>query len=142
MAESQNNNQPESDQAEAFHEIAPCTNDLSPPLSTAMSLLLKITQPNDKVLPVGVVTERSVYSLVKQVTGYVPLGVTVMNDRDVVVEFKPKSRLWEASALLHTLKTWDKYHVEVTCLMSTKPQLVNMVRDRENARKAAAEYER
>ena len=130
----------ENEEPEAFHDID--CKDSRPPSSSALSLLIKITQPSDKPLPVGVVTERSIFTLVKQVSGAVPLGVTVMNDRDVVVEFKPKMRLWEISSLMHSLRTWDKYNVEVTCLMSTKQQLVTMVKDREMARRTISEYER
>ena len=81
------------------------------------------------------------YALIKQVTGTIPLGVTVMNDRDVIVEFRPKVRLWEVSSLMHSLHSWDKYKIEVTCLMSTKPQLTVMVKDRELARQAVVDYE-
>ena len=100
-----------------------------------MSILLKITQPDDKPLPVGVVTERSVYSLIQKATNVEPLGVTLMNDRDIVVDFRPKSRLWEITPQLHHLVTWDKYAVEVSCLMSERPHLLKMVRDREQSKK-------
>ena len=88
-----------------------------------------MTQPEEKPLPVGVITEQSIYSLVKWVTRAEPLGVTVMNDRDVIIEFRLKVCLWEISSLIHNLRTWDKYKIKVTCLMSTKKQLINDVRD-------------
>ena len=69
----------ENEEPEAFHDID--FHDLNPPKSNALALLMKFTQPEDKPLPVGVITERSIYALIKQVTGTVPLGVTVMNDR-------------------------------------------------------------
>ena len=80
--------------------------------------------------------------MVKQVTGAEPLGVTVMNDRDVIIEFRPKVRLWEISSLMHDLRTWDKYKIKVTCLMSTKKQLIDHVKDRERARRTVSNYER
>ena len=73
--------QNESDQSvdaetESFKDIAE-SNDLSPPKRYILSLLIKMTQPEipEKPLPVGVITERSIYSLVKQVTGVEPLGL-------------------------------------------------------------------
>ena len=131
----------EDDQTESFHEIE-ASNDLSPPPSRSLSMLIKITQPEERPLPVGVITERSIYSLVQKVAGVDPFGVTVMNDRDVMVEFHPKARMWEISALLHSLVTWDKYKVTVTCLMSSKPQLKVMAQDREQARRAEADFVR
>ena len=43
-------------------------------------MLIKITQPEDRLLPVGVITERSIYSLVQKAAGVDPFGVTIMND--------------------------------------------------------------
>ena len=50
-------------------------------------LLLKITQPGGRPLPVGVITERSIMALVKEVTNNEPIGVTIMTSVDTVVEF-------------------------------------------------------
>ena len=130
----------ENEEPEVFHDID-CHN-LNPPESNALALLMKFTQSGDKPLPVGVITEWSIYALIKQVTGTVPLGVTVMNDRDVIVEFRPKVRLWEVSLLIHNLRSWDKYKIKVACLMSTKSQLTVMVKDRESARQAVIDYEK
>ena len=127
------------EEPEAFHDID-CHN-LNPPKSNAFTLLMKFTQPEVKPLPVGVITEWSMYALIKQVMGTVPLGVTVMNDRDMIVEFRPKVRLWEVSFLMYNLRSWDKYKIEVACLMSTKSQLTVMVKDRESARQAVVDYE-
>ena len=63
-----------------------------------------------------------------------------MNDRDVIAEIRPKTRMWEISSLLHSLVNWDKYKVSVTCLMSLKPQLVVMVKDWEQVRQAEATF--
>ena len=65
-----------------------------------------------------------------------------MNDRDIIVEFRPKVRLWEISSLMHDLHTWDKYRIKVTCLMSTKKQLIDDVKDREKARQTVTSCER
>ena len=46
----------ENEEPEAFHDINDC-HDLKPPESTMLSLLMKFTQPKDKPLPVGVITE-------------------------------------------------------------------------------------
>ena len=94
QAEAGPSSQQKGEDVESYHDIDDCK-DLVPSPSKSLSVLLKITQPDDKPLPVGVVTERSVYSLIQKATNVEPLGVTLMNDRDVVVDFHPKSRLWE-----------------------------------------------
>ena len=103
---------------------------------TKMSLLLKITQPGQRPLPIGVVTERSIIALIKRVTNYTPLGITIMNDVDVVVEFGRGVRLYEAAQLLHSLASWDQYKIEIGTIISSKPQIVDMVRERERVREA------
>ena len=60
----------------------------------------------------------------------------------IVVDFRPKSRLWEITPQLHHLATWDKYAVEVICLMSERPHLLKMVRYRERARHTVQEYQK
>ena len=141
MATSDPKDQTDNAGTDLFHDIAD-SNDLDPPKGYILSLLIKMTQPEEKPLPVGVITERSIYSLVKWVTGAEPLGVTVMNDRDVIIEFRPKVHLWEISSLMHNLRTWHKCKINVTCLMSTKKQLINDVRDRERARQIVSTYEK
>ena len=103
---------------------------------TKMSLLLKITQPGQRPLPIGVVTERSIIALIKRVTNYTPLGITIMNDVDVVVEFGRGVRLYEAAQLLHSLASWDQYKIEIGTIISSKPQIIDMVRERERVREA------
>ena len=56
----------ENEEPEVFHDID--CHDLNPPESNALALLMKFTQPKDKPLPVGVITEWSMYALIKQVT--------------------------------------------------------------------------
>ena len=43
---------------------------------------------------------------------------------------------------MHNLHTLDKYRVKVTCLMSTKKQLMEDVKDREQARQIVTSYEK
>ena len=59
-----------------------------------------------------------------------------MNDVDVVVEFGRGVRLYEAAQLLHSLASWDQYKIEIGTIISSKPQIVDMVRERERVREA------
>ena len=117
--------------AETFHEIE--SDEVCP---TKMCLLIKITQSGQRPLPVGVITERSIMALVKRVSNVTPIGVTIMNDVDVVVEFGRGARLFEISASLHATTVWDKYQVSIGCIFSDKRIIVDMVRDVEKVREA------
>ena len=101
--------------AETFHDIE--SEEVCP---TKMCLLLKITQTGQRPLPIGVITERSVMALVKRVSNVTPIGVTLMNDIDVVVEFGRGAHLFEISSALHAVTEWDKYQVNVGCIFSSK----------------------
>ena len=93
--------------AEVFHNIETRSDDVEP---GKLTLLLKITQPGNRPLPVGVIMERSLKSLVKQVTNEEPLAITIMNDVDSVLEFGRGVRMFEVAQLLHNVATWDKYN--------------------------------
>ena len=109
---------------ETFHEI-----ESEEVCSTKMRLLLKLTQSGQCPFPVGVITERSIMALVKRVLNVTPIGVTLMNDVDVVVEFRWGAHLFEISSALHALTVWDKYQVTIGCIFSSKRLIVDMVRE-------------
>ena len=69
---------------EMFHGIETECDDA---VQGKLALQIHITQPGNRPLPVGVITERSLMALVKGVTNYTPIAVTIMNDVDSVIEF-------------------------------------------------------
>ena len=56
MATSDPQDQTDNAGTDSFHDIAD-SNDLDPPKGYILSLLFKMTQPEEKPLPVGVITE-------------------------------------------------------------------------------------
>ena len=115
--------------------------------STPLSLLLKIQQPSTpttpkRPLPIGVMTDRSVMELVKKATGTTLIGVTLMNDTDVVIEFERGAKVIEISQLLHSIDSWTGYKVDVACIVSTKKLLVETTKEIEERRRAEKEIQR
>jgi len=134
----------EDDRTESFHDVdvegvTPVREEIN---TSPMSLLLKINQLDKWPLPTGVITNRSMMELVKRVTGVILIDVTFMNEYDSVVEFARGTRLYEVAQLQHSLNTIDNNKVEVGCLISTKPQLVDMVKAREEMRWKVVHSER
>ena len=85
---------------ETFHDIkVECDN----AVQGKLALQLHISQPGNHPLPVGVVTERSLMALVKRVTNYTPIAITIMNDVDSVVEFGKGARMFEVAQQLQAL---------------------------------------
>ena len=60
----------------------------------------KINQPSTaqtpkRSLPVGVMTDRSFIELILKATGFKPMGVTLMNDTDAVIELEREVKITE-----------------------------------------------
>ena len=124
----------ENDGKDAFYDIDACQ-------TTTLSLLLKIRQPgtaqsSPRPLPIGVMTSRSLIDLVLKATGVTPMGITIMNDVDAVIEFEKGARVIEIAQVLHGIDSWTGYKVEVSCIVATKPLLVEMTREIEAYRRA------
>ena len=129
----------EKDVKDTFYDIDACS-------TTALSILLKINQPSTAQtpkhsLPVGVMTDRSLIDLILKATGFKPMGVTLMNDTDAVIEFEKGVKITEIAQLLHSIDSWVGYKVEVGCIIATKKQLVKTTMDIEDHRRAARDLE-
>ena len=118
---------------DTFHDIETECDDAVP---GKLVLLLKITQPGGRPLPIGVITERSIMALVKEVINNIPIGVTIMTSSDTVLEFGRGARMFEISQLLHNVNSWNKYKVEMGMIMSSKMQVESLIKERENIRLA------
>ena len=102
MAKGSTNNHERS--SDTFHEIETECSDAA---LGKIALLLKITQPGGRPLPMGVITERSIMALLTDATNYKPLGVTIKNNVDVVAEFGKGVRVFEIAQVLHSIGILD-----------------------------------
>ena len=130
----------ENDNRDAFYDIDACP-------TTPLSLLLKIrqlatAQSQPRPLPIGVMTDRSLIELIVKATGVTPMGVTIMNDVDAVVEFEKGAKVIEIAQTLHSIDTWTGYKVVVGCIVSTKPLLVETTREIEAYRRAERDFQK
>ena len=75
------------------------------------------------------ITERSLMALVKQVTNYTPISITIMNDVDSVIKFGKGARMFEVAQQLQALNVWDHYQVEVGTILATKSMLVDIIQE-------------
>ena len=129
----------ENDIRDTFYDIVTCS-------TTPLSLLLKTNQPSTVQtpkcpLPVGVMTDRSLIELILKATGFKPMGVTLMNDTDAVIQFEKGVKITEITQLLYSIDSWVGYKVEVGCIIATKKQLVKTTMDIKDHRRAAKDLE-
>ena len=76
-------------------------------MSTQSLSIDKCGQSSGKPLPVGSYTERLVTQIVNRVVGAQPLGVTIMDEREAVVELKEDDPIIEVSQLIPRLTSWE-----------------------------------
>ena len=116
------------DVKEDYFDIEAC-------MSTPLSILVKIYQPSTpntpkRLLPIGVMTD-----------GTTPIGITLMNDTDVVIEFEKGARVVEIPQLLHSIDLWTGYKIEVACIAFTKRLLVETTKEIKENRRAVHELQ-
>ena len=67
-------------------------------------------------------------------TGQNPVEVDVMNDHDTIVQMEPDTIIVHAAQALHNARLWDSQAAEITCLLSSRQSVVNVVHERDHAR--------
>ena len=82
-------------------------------------LLIQATQVNGRPLPIDSFTAWAIVSMIQKQTGYHPVDVDVMSDRDAVIDLEPEVRIGEVAQLLHGTHEWDGQLAEISCLLST-----------------------
>ena len=97
-------------------------------------LLIQATQVNGQPLPIGSFTARTVATIIQHQTGYFPIDVDVMTDRDAIIEMEPDVRVGEVAQHLHGIREWDGQQADISCLLSTRGSVINVVHERENGR--------
>ena len=111
---------------ETFHDIEV---ECNVAIQGKLALQLHVSQPSNHPLPVGVITERSLMALIKRVTNFTPIVVTIMNGIDSVIEFGKGARMFEVAQKLQALNEWDHYQIEVGAILATKDLLVDIVQE-------------
>ena len=92
-------------------------------------LLIQATQVNGRPLPIGSFTARTVANIIQHQTGYLPIDVDVMTDRDAVIEMEPDVRVGEVAQHLHGIHEWDGQQADISCLLSTHCSVINVVHE-------------
>ena len=95
-------------------------------------LLIQAIQVNGQPLPIGSFTAQVVVAMVQRYTGHHPVNVDVMSDQDAVIELEPDVRVGEVAQLLHSTHEWDGQPVEISCLLSTRCSVINVVQECKN----------
>ena len=98
-------------------------------LPELLLLLLEVTQTDGRPLPVGMFTACTIAQHVIDLTGQNPVEVDVMNDRDAIVQMEPDTTIVHAAQALHNARLWHGQAAEITCLLSSRQSVVNVVHE-------------
>ena len=52
-----------------------------------------------------------------------------MNDQDVIVQMEPDTIVAHVAQALHNARLWDDQAAEITCLLSSRQSVVNVVHE-------------
>ena len=84
---------------------------------------------SDTPLPVGMFTAHTVAQHVIELTGQNPVEIDVMNDCDTIIQMEPETTIVHAAQALHNARLWDSQAAEITCLLSSRQSVVNVVHE-------------
>ena len=101
----------------------------SDPPPEALLLLLEVTQTDGRPLPVGMFTACTVAQHVIKLTGQNPVEIDVMNGHDMIIQMEPETTIVHAAQALHNARLWDGQATEITCLLSSRQSVVNVVHE-------------
>ena len=104
-------------------------------------LLLQTTQLDGKALPRESFTAMAVGAQVQQITGFRPIDIEVVTNRDVILEFEPTTRPGEAAQRLHRIGEWDGHMADLGCLLTMRRSIMNIVEERENGQNRLQQLE-
>ena len=62
-----------------------------------------------------------------------PVEVDVMNDHNAIIQMEPETTVVHAAQALHNARLWDSQAAEITCLLSSRQSVVNVVHERDHA---------
>ena len=113
----------------------------SDPLPELLLLLLEVTQTDGQPLLVRMFTACTVMQHVIDLTGQNPVEVDVMNDHDVIIQMEPDTTVVHAAQVLHNARLWDGQAAKITCLLSSRQSVVNIVHERDHARQRLQRFE-
>ena len=102
------------------------------PLVEPLLLLLQATQLDGKALPEDSFTAMAVGTQVQQITGFWPVDIEVVTNRDVILEFESPIRPGEATQRLHRIREWNGQLADLGCLLTMRHSIMNLVEEREN----------
>ena len=79
-------------------------------------------------LPIGGFTERVMSQMLHEVAAVIPKKVLIMNDQEVVMEFKKDTLMMDVSKPVHGLFHWGGQSISVNSLLAQKDLMPDILK--------------
>ena len=120
--------------AEEGHQVVGCGTAQNAMATLELLLLLvEAIQADGSPLTLRIFTARSVVHQIIGLTGRNPVDIDVMNDCNAIVQMEPEVGVVPVAQALHAKRKWEGLAAEITCLMSSCQNIVEVVKDREDS---------
>ena len=99
----------------------------------ALSMLLRVSQLSGKTLPIGSFTKRKISQMIHRATGVVPIALTLLGPKEVLLEFERATSVVEVTMVLHMLTNWDDLKIQTHCVMAQRKSFIDMFHEKEES---------
>ena len=111
------------------------------PVDEPLVLLMQVTSPGGGALDPVTFTGPAVAEHILRCTGQHAADIEVVTDREAVIELEPGVRVGAVAQRLHGHTVWGEPAAELSCLLSTRRSVLNVVREREIGRRRLQDLE-
>ena len=98
-----------------------------------LSMLFRVSQLSGKTLLIGSFIERKISQGIQGATGIMPIALTLLGLKEVLLEFERVTNVVEVAMVLHTLTDWDDLKIQTHCIMARHELLIDMFPKREES---------
>ena len=104
-------------------------------------LLLRVSQANGRLLPMGGFMSRAMTQMKHDITGINPKEVDILTDQEVVFEIEDQSSIIEVSRAMQGLFHWGGQLIMVDSVVATQDSITKIIKEREVQREKQKELE-
>ena len=98
-----------------------------------LSMLFRVSQLSGKTLPIGSFIERKISQGIQGAMGIMPIALTLLGSKEVLLEFERVTNVVEVAMVLHALADWDDLKIQTHCIMARHESLIDMFHKREES---------
>ena len=92
-------------------------------------LLLRVTQANGRLLPIGGFMSRAMIQMICDITGVIPKEADILTDQEVVLEIEDQSSIVEVSRVIQGLFHWGGQAITVDSVVATQDSITKIIKE-------------